>query len=90
VKYFFPVNVLAALTATPGSGIFPDFTTPLISPYGAAVLAGEAIVGDTETVVGASGFDCDDVWEAGADWLAGEAACPQTEDMSPKTTTNNI
>jgi hypothetical protein len=35
--------VFAALTVTPGNGMFPDFTVPLISPKGAAALvfAGE-------------------------------------------------
>jgi hypothetical protein len=36
VVYFFPVSELLAVTVTPGSGMFPDFTVPEISPYGAA------------------------------------------------------
>lgn len=28
---FFPVSVFAAVTVTPGSGVFPDRTVPLIS-----------------------------------------------------------
>jgi hypothetical protein len=36
VAYFFPVNVLAAVTVTPGSGVFPLRVEPLISYAGAA------------------------------------------------------
>ena len=34
-EYFFPVNVFAAVTVTPGSGVFPLFAEPLISYAGA-------------------------------------------------------
>ncbi len=36
VEYFFPVNVLAAVTLTPGRGVLPLRAEPLISYTGAA------------------------------------------------------
>jgi hypothetical protein len=32
VEYFFPVKVFWAVTVTPGSGMFPLFTTPCSLP----------------------------------------------------------
>jgi hypothetical protein len=37
VAYFFPVNVFVAVTLTPGSGIAPAFTVPVIVPPVASV-----------------------------------------------------
>ncbi len=48
--YFFPVSVLAALTVTPGSGMFPDFTDPVISPNGEDAVGAGAGVGDAGAV----------------------------------------
>jgi len=36
--YFFPVNVFAAVTVTPGNGVLPLRAEPLISYAGAAVV----------------------------------------------------
>jgi hypothetical protein len=38
-KYFFPVNVFAAVTVTPGSGVFPLCADPVISNVAAAGVA---------------------------------------------------
>src|SRR5215472_4038970 len=57
--YFFPVSVFAALTVTPGSGVLPDFTKPVISPNGAETVVAE----DSADDVAASG---------GAGWGVGE------------------
>lgn len=90
VEYFFPVSVLAALTVTPGSGTFPDFTAPLISPKGAAVMAEEDTVGTGGDVTGTeSAFDCDGGCEAGAAWFpagAGGASWPYKAETRLKTT----
>src|SRR5215475_4073302 len=41
VRYFFPVREFDALMLTPGRGVLPDFTTPVISPKAEdAALAG--------------------------------------------------
>jgi hypothetical protein len=40
-EYFFPVNVLAAVTLTPGSGVLPLRAEPLIS-YAGVALGGAA------------------------------------------------
>ena len=41
VAYFFPVSVLVAVTATPGSGITPLFTVPeMVPPWGTAAGTG--------------------------------------------------
>jgi hypothetical protein len=40
VAYSFPVNVLVAVTPTPGSGTAPAFTVPVIVPPLAAAVVG--------------------------------------------------
>ena len=46
VAYFFPVNVLVAVTPTPGSGTAPAVTVPVIVPPLASTDgAGAAVVG---------------------------------------------
>jgi hypothetical protein len=47
--YFFPVNVLAAVTVTPGNGVLPLRAEPLISETGAATgLVADCAVGAGE------------------------------------------
>src|SRR3569833_1953268 len=54
VAYFFPVSVLVAVTATPGSGVSPALTVPLIAPPWAAAVVDVCAVGTT-VCAGAAG-----------------------------------
>jgi hypothetical protein len=60
--YFFPVSVLAAVTVTPGSGVFPLFADPVISNVVATGAVAAAVWG-----AGAAGaVSCDGGGEGGA------------------------
>src|ERR1700679_804513 len=65
VAYFFPVNVLVAVTLTPGNGTGPAFTVPAMVPP----------LGSPAGAAGAAGTTGADVWPAGSGASVAGALC---------------